>query len=380
MEHLFQRYFWPNVRRIAGVTSSGPAAVTLIGDRPSTRYFVNRFFDVCAEETDLGVMPVARLISKMNRYCDESDLVVGRIASPFSRTLARLGACSAPLMVQPKLRLPLTEVRAAEIRKRQRDNIRKIRKNELSYRISTDPSDFDYFVDRVYLPFVKRRFQDLAGIMPRAKMLRRFRDGGIMWIMRDGERVAGELFARRGHRLKSVSSGTFEGREDLVEAGALSATYHFMTEWASAQNFTLLDWGGCDPTLASGVLATKKRWGAELYCDPFQRFEILFAWKRFGPAIRSFLNRTPLIVRHGKGLVGLSATPTEDPPSREDLESLANRHWMPGLAGFYIVAGDSAALAPDSRGGEPGRIWLATPGTPRACLLSARPLSEFVGG
>jgi hypothetical protein len=379
MEDLFQRYFWPSVRRVSGVSDGVPASVTLIGDRPSTRYFVNRFLDESTEEESLGVMPAAQFISKINRYCDESDLVVGRIAAPFSRTMSRLSACAAPLMVQPKLSLPLSEERAAAIRKRQRDNVRKIRKNGLSYQISTDPIDCEYFIDHIYLPFVKRRFGGLAGIMPRAKMQRYFRDGGVMWIMRDGERVAGELFARMGHRLKSVSSGTLEGREDLVEAGALSATYYYMTEWASEEGFTLLDWGGCDPTLASGVLTTKKRWGADLHCDSFQRFEILFAWKSFGPKIRAFLNHTPLILHHGKQLVGLGATPSEDPASPKDLQKLANRFWIPGLSRLYIVGGEGAALEAGRQGDDSDRIWLAEPGTPKECLQSAVPLRETGG-
>ena len=229
-------------------------------------------------------------------------------------------------------------------------------------------------MDTVYLPFVKTRFKDLAGIMPREKLLRYFRNGGIMWIMRDGERVAGELFARMGHELKSVSSGTVEGRQDLVEAGALSATYYFMTQWASAQNFTLLDWGGCDPTLASGVLTTKKRWGADLHCDPYQRFEILFAWSRFEPSIRQFLSHTPLIVRHDKKLVGLCATSSEEGLAQEDVEALASRHWMPGLDRLCVVIGTSADMGSVELGDNSGRIWIARPGTPRECLLSARPL------
>ena len=109
MEDLLQRYFWPNVTRITGITPTGEGSVTLIGDRPSTRYFAQRFFSGNLHDVNLGAMPVAQIISRISRYCDESDLVIGRLAAPFSRTMARLNACSAPLMVQPKLHLPLSE-------------------------------------------------------------------------------------------------------------------------------------------------------------------------------------------------------------------------------------------------------------------------------
>ncbi len=213
--------------------------------------------------------------------------------------------------------------------------------------------------------------------MPRAKLKRYFRRGGIMWILQDDKRVAGELFADRGRVLKSVVAGIADGDPQHVQLGALSATYCFMSQWAEQQGFRQLDWGGCDPSLASGILTTKKRWGAELHCDAFQRFELFFAWRQFGPEIRQFLNTTPLIIWHRGELTGLVATASDQPANTEEIHSLVSRHWIDGLQRIIVSAGGDQ---PD-RGGQSkptdSLVWLASPGTPRECLESARPAPEL---
>jgi hypothetical protein len=371
-----ERYFWPPTIRVEAAAGSGGEAVVIIGDRPSTRYFSQKFAGETAKDLWLGNTPIVGLSARLEDLCGKGDVVVGRLVAPVARALARRNALCAPLLVQAKLSLPLSDEKKARIHKTQRDNIRKIRKNGLRYEISTRAQDFDEFVDAYYRPFVLQRFKERAGVMSRRVMRHHFRRGAIMWIEKDGERVAGELFVDRAPVVRSIVAATKQGREEHVRAGALSATYLFMSQWAGENGYATLDWGGCDPSLASGVLMTKKRWGGAVYCKPYQRFGLVFSWGAFGPGVRRFFRETPLIIRDGKDLAGFCVLSTEDRIDVAEIRALARRYLMNGLKRLYVVTGQGAFPASPTKGDCDSPVWLVPPGPPGECLLSARPFPD----
>jgi hypothetical protein len=369
-----ERFVFPSVTGIEGLAADQAAGMTMIGARPSTRYFAGQFISQTEREQPRGHVSIISLARKLDDYRRESDLVLGRVLTPVARLLTRQqDVLVMPVMVQPRLRLPLTEARRTQLRKRQRDNLRKIRKGKFSWQVSTKDTDLEYFWERMYRPFVANRFGDRAALMPRRRLRHFFRRGGIMWVMQDGRPVAGEIFAQHGTVLRSIVAATLDGSQLHIESGAFAATYQFLVELAEERGFAFLDWGGCEASLANGVLTTKKRWGAELYCKPRPRYELFVTWQKFGPAIRRFLNHTPLIIRQGDRLAGLGAMPCDGPVTIDDVVAYSRRYWISGLDRMVVVAEVESSHTGQS-GGESSPVWLAAPGSPRACLASARPI------
>lgn len=363
----------PAIVGTQGLVADQTASMTTIGARPSTRYFSRQFFSQVAGEQRSGHVSVVSLARKLDDYRQESDLVLGRVLTPVARSLARKDALVLPVMVQPRLRLPLSEAQRTRLRKRQRDNLRKIRKGNFSWQVTSGDADLEYFREHMYCPFVNNRFGDRGALMPLRRLRHLCRRGGIMWVMQDGQRVAGEIFSRQGPVLRSIVAATLDGSELHIQSGAFSATYQFLVELAEQQGFAFLDWGGCEPSLANGVLTTKKRWGAELYCKLRPRYELFATWRAFTPAIRRFLNRTPLLFRLGGKLAGLGAMSGDGPVTIDDIVAYSRRFWIDGLDRMVVVADVDASLAGQSSAGS-SPVWVAPPGSPQSCLASARPI------
>lgn len=194
------------------------------------------------------------------------------------------------------------------------------------------------------------------------RMRRPFRRGGILWIVRRGERIAGVLFDLRHRVLDAVALGVRKGDQALVREGAIAACYAQLVEHARANGCLAVDLRGSRPSPLDGVTRYKRKWGAELYDRIDVVSTTLVHWNRLTPAVSSLLQRLPLIFRDDGGLsvVGVAATAT-------DLGLMR----MPGL-GRTILATSVGRPAHPSAGGDAATAPPQDGASPRVLLAAAR--------
>jgi hypothetical protein len=161
-----------------------------------------------------------------------------------------------------------------------------------------------------------------------------FRKGGLQWILRNGEPIAGRIFQRRDEVFKFVAQGMANGERSNVEAGATAALYFFGITYAKKTGCRLIDLGHCRPSLSDGVLRYKRKWGAGLNKNDIELCDFLVYWNGYSETISSFLSHTPLIFRdHDE----LSAIHVIDTTGQTDVSKTSRSMWIPGLHRLYLV-------------------------------------------
>jgi hypothetical protein len=227
-----------------------------------------------------------------------------------------------------------------------RSEMRRLRRNPLHAEVSHSEADFEAFYDSMYLPFMRRRHGEFAFIQPRRGLRRVFAQGGLLWVRRGADRIAGGVFHQQGDVLRLSASAISDGDAALMRSGASAALYFHRIRLARACGCTRVDFGGSPPMLDDGLLRYKRKWGARLSADPESRSDYLVWWERPNEHVLDFLAHTPLIFRHDGELAAVTAL---DPASADEGRNVAERlrsSWMPGLRRLVVLIPGDLDQAP----------------------------------
>ena len=245
-------------------------------------------------------------------YRNKVDFVVADLPWPYHRLLADRGLLQSPAWVDQKLSLPeswggvLAQLRSSA----RGEDLRKIRKHGLRYRIVRDEEAIRRFYGEMYVPHLTNRFSSSAYIEPEWKVRYCAENGALMEILREGEVVAGQVLFGDRQSLQLLWAGTSGGEFGQQSQGVFPALYYFGLLYAFERGYHEADYCGSRPLLSDGIFQLKRRWGGQVY-DGWSRDTLFFLPIHLGQANLGFLTRHPLIARCGQDLVGKVMLGTE---------------------------------------------------------------------
>jgi len=286
------------------------------------------------------------------------DLMIIRVDRISARLFFGDDYLVVPESVGGRLSVPVDLKRLARQSKSVKNDMQRVRR--LTSSISHVVSDCDLFYHTMYLPFLRQRHGDFAVVRSEHQVRRAFRRGGILWVHREEERIAGAVFEVRDRVLHFVALGISGDRLDLVQRGALAALYIFLIQYAAAYGCLEIDCGGSGPILNDGLLRYKAKWGVRLTRANVQH-HYLVRWEAPNHVIRLFLRRLPLIFNSPRGgLCGLTAAWIDEAAELHAETAAIQRSLLTeGLEKLFIMApsgnlhGDVVRPFPQSGGSEP---------------------------
>lgn len=286
---------------------SGPAGSMLVsGEDRWSGYLPERFFGSGPRQRrHLGDYWTWQLPRAVERWRDEADITIARA----DRTSTALFPASEYLRVPEWVRM-VAPVPASNDDLRSssaRSDMRVVRRNRLTWRVSHDARDFLTYVERDYYPYTRLRYGDEAFVQPLRVMRDTFRRGGLLWVERAGEPVAGLIFDTPGHAFRHLTIACVGANDALLRAGAVAAVYLFSFECARSLGLTSVDMRGIRPCLHDPLFAVKQKFGGAVTLKPDNVYELLVRWREATPAVERFLGRSPLVFRDGTGLSAIHA-------------------------------------------------------------------------
>ena len=248
----------------------------------------------------------------VDAYRNKVDLVTADLPWPYHRVLAGRGLLEAPAWVNQKLQLPdRWQDVLAQLRSSARgEDLRKIRKHGLQYRIVRDETAIRRFYGEMYVPHLTNRFGNAAYIEPEWKVRYCAESGALMEILREGEVVAGQVLFGDRQSMQLLWAGTSGGEFGQQSQGVFPALYYFGVLHAFEGGYREVDYCGSRPLLSDGIFQLKRRWGGHVY-DGWSRDTLFFQPAELGQATLSFLTRHPMITRCRHDLVGKVCLGTE---------------------------------------------------------------------
>lgn len=223
-------------------------------------------------------------------------------------------------------------------------DIRRVRIKKYEWKYSREKADFDLFYDQFHVPYINTRYGASAHVAPRWLLRNTFRHGLIMWVCRNGERLAGDLIRVNGRELSPIVTGMREGRPEMLKEGVLSALYVHSMDLARQLGCTKINLGGSHSSLHDGVFRYKNKWGS-IICDYdgslSSNFVALLHWNRLTGPVADYFSHTSIIHRDHGGYSALWTFPETTPLTSENLHKQIRILNARGLRRFRILIHDA---------------------------------------
>lgn len=302
------------LRRHAVVLHRGAAGSMLVaGEERWARYLPERFFgDGPREQTRLGTFRASQLPAALARWQDVADITVARVDQFTQRMFSPSDWLRVPEWIRMVAPVPTTPGGFAA--NSARSDLRLIRKNGLTWRVSHDPDELATYLRRDYYPYTRLRHGDDAFVLSPRLMRRAFRRGGLLWVEKDGAPLAGLVFEHAPPMLRMSTVACVEADERHLQLGALAGVYLFSFEYARDRGFEALDMRGSRPCLSDPLFFVKRKYGGQAQVKPDNAYDLLVRWKETTPPVRRFLTASPLVCRVGSRLSAVCAAGAASPP------------------------------------------------------------------
>ncbi|MFM8893494.1 MAG: hypothetical protein ACKOTB_18110, partial [Planctomycetia bacterium] len=197
----------------------GPAGSLLVaGSARRCHAYPELFFSGHERSCEpLGECTVSHRPHPLERWRPLVDLVVARIARFSSRWFAPDRFVRAPEWIRTTAEVPGQGGRFPSSQARR--NERLVRKHRLCWRVSHSTADLATFIERDYIPYTQARFGPAAFLRSRRWFRDRLRRGGLIWIERDHETVAGMTYDIHEGSLRRLAFACVRGDASLLRTG-----------------------------------------------------------------------------------------------------------------------------------------------------------------
>jgi len=323
-----------NIFRIEGsVKTSGSNLVTMfIGEKTAAYYFAFLVYSGKPEVKKVDNVPCTKIFAYP--FTVSVDIVFIQTERMFMEKLKNTG-----FTVMPKvnfvldLSLVLDEIIKKMSRRRRRD-IAKMEKYGYSYELAETGEALDFFYSKMYVPYIQTRHHEGAAVDSLHNLKKLFRKGGILFVKRGGEYVAGILYHITGKIVHAHCLGIYDGAEQYLKEHAGQASLYFLILWAKNQGFLELDYGPTRPFLSDGTFMYKKEWGMKIRDQPNQS---IYALKlcNFKKATRDFLLNNPFIFIDEITMNGLMVMDKTLPPT--ELTRICRTSCIPEIQSFFVL-------------------------------------------
>lgn len=328
------------VALLRGTASGSGREVVLLSAGPGAEFITTHFFAQEPVVERRTRVPVWRLQRRLDEWRSAADLVAVRVDRVSARLFLGPHYLAVPQWISSWADVPEDLHAFARTHLSVQSDLRRIRIKNFESHLSRTREDFELFYAKFYQPYVSARHGGMACVSPRWMLRHTFRQGQILWVTRAGERQAGMLVTCAGAQFFSHVLGVLDAREDLRQAGALSALYVHSLQEARRRGCTEFNMGGSLPSLHDGVLRYKSKWAARLRLSGGfvgANTVTLLGWNRLEGPVAEFLGRTSLIHHDQDGFSALWVFPQDQPLTVETLHQHCTQLKTPGLRRFDIV-------------------------------------------
>ena len=132
-------------------------------------------------------------------------------------------------------------------------------------RTQDEAAVFDFY-HNLYVPYVKQRHGEIAGVRPYEETRTAVLSGRweLMLVKLDGQTLGGAAIDVSGPLVRVRDFGVRDGAHENLTQGTAAALYHFLLTTLHERGIPTLDLGNCRPFIGDGVLQYKRSLGGYL--------------------------------------------------------------------------------------------------------------------
>ena len=293
---LLRRSFLINAWSISGTQENSESLkIFFVGNNTDLNYYSKIFFNTCTDKVHLGKMWPWSILFHLLRFKNDYDMLLYYNKINILNLMASKKCFIIPDWISCEIDLTSNSI-SSQVKK----NIKKIKKYGYTYKISKDPNDFNFFYNKMYIPYVAKRHKNSLSKMSYETIKNNFENGELILINKRDKTISGGIInyslmqgIPRGTQL-GVCNGDFE----YVKEGALVAYYYYAINYLKENGYKTFSLGGTRPFFNDGVLQHKLGWGAKIMCESSNAF-LLYRLSNKS-SLKKFFTNNPFICIHKK--------------------------------------------------------------------------------
>ena len=147
------------------------------------------------------------------------------------------------------------------------DVLRRIRKYNMSYEVQSDKASFRYFYEKMYLPYISKRYGKEAWIEKMNEIMSLSPSLALITVKEEGIAVGASAFSISDGSIYLHRLGLLNGNDELRHHGVIGAIYYFAIVEGQKAGCKYLNVGGTRPFLKDGLTKFKLSLGAEFVTE-----------------------------------------------------------------------------------------------------------------
>ena len=285
-----------------------------------------------------------RVPGRVTDIAAAGGLPIVRLPRPQPRLAEFLGrAIAIPELVDIHTDLPADAdaLRAKLLTSTTREDFRRIRRANFSYRVTSDPDAVREFHARHYAPLVAQQFPEDGRVASVENMLRGLDRGGeLVCADIDGVWVAGIFNVCHDTRYALMNLGIRDAANEVRQKRVVAALIVRSLERAVEVGQERATLGRSLPFLGKGPVWFKAKWAGIITRDPSAQDMHMFMDLRHA-AVRRMLSASPVIHADGDALV---VSTWLEPGDKPLLATVRDAGRFPGISRWYVL-GEPETLA-----------------------------------
>ncbi|KAA6232309.1 hypothetical protein FP507_03780 [Chlorobium phaeovibrioides] len=275
-------------------TSGTRLRILFSGDETDCTYVTKMAFNGEYRVVSAGKLPPRLFLLMARANVLNCDIMFFRYERKKMSLSARRHEFILPLWIGSSIELPIS----AE-NKSARSDVRRIIRNNLSYRIEDSPSSIENFINEFWIPTIQQRYPDKDTDRMRNGEWRKYRCE--LLVVQNGSFDLSGAVIRYGDSVPLIwMNGLKNGDLSLWKIGGISASYYFAGKYLHENGYDSVNLGLSRPFLNDGVLMYKKKWNPLFWRS--DAYSVLLKVMNDSCAMRAFLARNQFFSYHSDEL------------------------------------------------------------------------------
>lgn len=253
-------------RLVSGSGGEDAAAVVFSGREINKEYLKIAFFDGDCREEHLGrkwkFQARRAMNSRPSLFVSEYGANDAVIAKELDDAMDR-AVFTIPFWLGWSVDISEDAKKIVKSNSSLESDVRRIRKNKLSYAVIEDPQAFEAFYDTMYLPYIRKNYKNMALLMSRSEMLSERDKCQLLVVQKNGDPIGGILIKYDPEYPRLWSIGVQQASDEFIRDGVVGALYYFPVMHLQQMGHKRVHFGATRPFLNDGVLNYKKKWPIE---------------------------------------------------------------------------------------------------------------------
>ena len=245
------------------IKSKQELSIFYAGSKENRNYIINLIFDKPYKENYIGKMWIWGVLKKIKEKILNCSLMVVEAPGYFSLFSITREWFYIPCWISGEIDIS-NGISSLITNESLESDIRKIKRNHLSFELTNETFQLYDFYHNMYLPYITEAHDDEAIVMEYDSIKEEFKNCDLILVKYREEYIGGILIRYIGESAHLWRIGIKNGNKDYLQQGVVGALYYFSLCCLKEKGFKKVGLGDTRAFLKDGVLQYKKKWGMRI--------------------------------------------------------------------------------------------------------------------